>query len=362
MMTVPLPRRRLSAQAALCGWLAVATTGCVSLPTAEELRAAPAPHLSADAPSGITDERTEFRQYFCDEYLGSSTNVDAAADCHAWLHRLSDEQVDVIAAQSARPDLQVLFVTGAFSECFDESARPFASAIASRADGSDDLGTIVVGGRSGTSHNARQIADFLETWPADPEKPLVLVGYSKGTTDILQFLVDYPELASNVDAVVSVAGAVRGSPIADRYGGFYDLLFSHVPMKRCEKGDGDVVDDLRTSVRRTWLAEHDLPAHVRYYSLVAFTTRERVARALVRTWKSLLSDSRRNDGQLVPEDALLPNSSLLAYLNADHWAVAMELESEHPLIAARRDELPFPHDALLGAMLRHVGNDLAGVR
>ena len=361
-MTVPMLRLNAAAQAALCGWLAVALTGCVSLPTTEELLVAPAPHLSADAPAGITDERSEFRQHFCEEYRGSSTQDDTVARCDAWLHRLSDEQGRVTVTAAARPDLQVLFVTGAFSECFDESARPFASAIAARANDNDDLGTIVVGGRSGTSHNAKQIADFLETWPDDPAKPLVLVGYSKGTNDILQFLVDYPELASNVDAVVSIAGAVRGSPIADRYGRLYDLLFSHAPMKRCEKGDGDVVDDLRTNVRGAWLAEHDLPAHVRYYSLVAFTTRERVARALVRTWKSLLRDSRRNDGQLVPEDALLPNSSLLAYLNADHWAVAMELESEHRLIAARRDETPFPHNALLGAMLRHVGDDLNGVR
>ena len=359
-MNLSLFHRKIGVHTLMAGWLLSATTGCVSLPTSEELRNAPSPHLSADAPSGVIDKRAKFRQLFCEEYAATRASNDEAAGCDTWLHRLPDEPDYQPAVVASRTNLQVLFVTGAFSECFDESARPFASAILARPETGDVFGTIVVGGRSGTGHNAAQISEFLESWSPDPTRPLVLVGYSKGTSDILQFLVDYPELAVRVDAVVSIAGAVRGSPIADRYGRLYDLLFSHVPMRRCEKGDGDVVDDLRTEVRRAWLAEHKLPDHVQYYSLAAFTTRERMARALVKTWKSLLHDSRRNDGQLVPEDALLPNSSLLAYLNADHWAVAMELESEHPHIAARRDASPFPHDALLGAILQHVGQDLAG--
>jgi hypothetical protein len=41
---------------------------------------------------------------------------------------------------------------------------------------------------------------------------LILLGYSKGTTDILHFLVAYPDLALRIEAVLSVAGAVNGSP------------------------------------------------------------------------------------------------------------------------------------------------------
>ena len=334
-------------------------TGCVSLPTAEELREAPSPHLQPNAPAGITDERPRFRQYFCEELQQEGATGGEVVECDSWLHRLIDEQDGARSEHGGRRSLQMLFVTGAFSECFDESARPFASAIEARAGSADTFGTIVVGGRSGTVHNAGQIAAFLESWPVDRERPLVLVGYSKGTSDILQFLVDYPEPAARVSAVVSIAGAIGGSPIADRYDGLYDMLFSRFPMKRCEKGDGAVVDDLRTDVRKTWLAENALPPHVHYYSLAAFTTRDRMARALVNTWKSLLRDSRRNDGQLVPEDALLPDSTLLAYLDADHWAVAMELEKEHGVLAARQDESTFPHGALLGALLRVVGEDLS---
>jgi dienelactone hydrolase len=346
---------------ALATLMMVFAAGCVTPPALDELRRTPSPHLLPGAPAGIQDHRSRFREYFCAEFDEQRAMADASASCESWLHQIPDEFERPTFASDTRVHLQALFVTGAFSECFGESARPFASAIAALAGRGDDFGTIVVGGRSGTEHNARQIADFLEAWPGDEDKPLVLFGYSKGTSDILQFLVDYPDLANRVSAVVSVAGAVGGSPLADRYGSIYDLLFSHLPSSHCEKGDREVVDSLRTDTRRSWLAENPVPSHVRYYSLAAFTTRDRMAKALVPSWKSLLQDSRRNDGQLLPVDSMLPQSSLLAYLNADHWAVTMELEKEHGIIASRPDPTPFPHTALLAAMLRLVGEDLAEI-
>lgn len=349
---------RLSMRPVLTICMCLFVAGCVSLPDTEDLLRTPSPHLSSDAPAGITDERARFRAYFCAEFE-RATDPDNAAACEDWLHRLPDETETAPSFGISRRPLQALFVTGAFSECFGESARPFSSAIAELTGSGDDFGTIVVGGRSGTVHNAAQIAEFLRSWPISDEKPLVLFGYSKGTSDILQFLVAYPELAARVSAVVSVAGAVGGSPLADSNSSIYDLLFSHLPSSHCEKGDHHVVDSLRTDTRSMWLAENALPGHIQYYSLVAFTTRERMARALVPSWEALLRHSRRNDGQLLPIHAMLPHSSLLAYLNADHWAVAMELENEHGFIANRPDPKRFPHTALLSAMLRIAGEDLA---
>ena len=357
-MNVKKWRHLRDIRAALVACILLCTAACVSLPDTDELLRAPSPHLSSEAPAGITDERARFRGYFCAE-LERATDRGNATTCDDWLHRLPDEIANAPKAGSARRPLQALFVTGAFSECFGESARPFASAIAELAGSGDDFGTIVVGGRSGTAHNAGQIAEFLGSWPTSNEKPLVLFGYSKGTSDILQFIVDYPELASRVSAVVSIAGSVGGSPLADNDSSIYDLLFSHLPSSHCEIGDGHVVDSLRTDTRGQWLAANPLPGHIRYFSLVAFTTRERVARALVPSWELLLGHSRRNDGQLLPVHALLPQSSLLAYLNADHWAVALELENEHEFLGGRPDSTPFPHTALLSATLRLVGQELA---
>jgi hypothetical protein len=255
--------------------------------------------------------------------------------------------------------MQVLLVTGAFSECFGDDARPFGSALPNLRDSSVRIDTIVVSGRSGTEHNAREIAEYLDTWNVRPEAPLVLIGYSKGSSDILQFLVDFPEAARQVDAVVSVAGSVGGSPLADEFDGLYDFLFSHLPSGHCPPGDGDVVNSLRTEIRRAWLRDNELPAHVAYYSVAAFATRERVARALVPSWESLLDRDARNDGQVLAGDALIPGSTLLGYLHADHWAVALDIEDESPLLAHREMDAQFPHLALLQAILQQVTMDMA---
>jgi hypothetical protein len=89
--------------------------------------------------------------------------------------------------------------------------------------------------------------------------------------------------------------------------------------------------------------------------VAAFSTRDRVARAPLQSWKTLLGESRRNDGQLLPQDALIPGSTLLGYLNADHWAVVMELEEDLGFFAARRDRTPFPHEALIWQVSDDLG-------
>jgi len=82
-----------------------------------------------------------------------------------------------------------------------------------------------------------------------------------------------------------------------------------------------------------------------------------MARGLVPAWEILLRHDRLNDGQLLPRDALIPNSTLLGYLNADHWAVAMHLEDERPMLTRRNDPRRFPHTALLRAILLQLTQD-----
>lgn len=342
---------------AVCGAV-VALGGCVTGPRLADLQALPAPHLSPGAPPGVVDARAGFRPRFC-AALASRDSHRSGPDCESWLHRLDDEPTAGVSSTARPVAMDVLLVTGAFSECFGQHARPFDAAVTELAGGPHRFRTVVVGGRSGPKHNAAQIAAHLEEHPPDMERPLMLIGYSKGATDIMQFLVDYPAQASAVDAVISVAGAVYGSPLADVFDGTYHLLFSHVPMNSCGTGDSGVVHSLRTDLRRQWLEDNALPADIRYYSLAAFTTRDRLARALVPTWRMLLRHDERNDGQLIPADALLPGSAVLGYVNADHWAVAMEIEKDLGFWAHRDSAAAFPHAALLEAVLDHVGADLA---
>lgn len=332
-------------------------SGCASLPDLTELQTPPAPHLEDGAPPGIVDARAGFRRHFCEAIADRERASERT--CDDWLHRIGRELTTPNQTAGATTPLDVILVSGAFSECFGRYELPFGEAAAVLDGRPHSISTIMVSGRSGTEHNAAQIADYLEDSAKPDDMPRVLVGYSKGTADILQFLADFPGAAKTVDAVVSIAGTPYGSPLADRYDAVYRILFSHLPLSRCDEGDRDVVHSLRTDVRRPWMETVVLPDEIQYYSVAAFTTRERIARALVPQWKTLLKESRRNDGQVLARDALLPNSTLLGYLNADHWAATIEVEKELEFLADRRDETPFPHTALLDAILRQLSHDLA---
>jgi hypothetical protein len=337
-------------------------SGCMSLPTRQELSALPAPHTELAGRRAVTDGRARFRDIFCAVLEREQAGDAQQRPCSEWLWNLGDDPV-VEHRPLPLPDLapQVYLVTGAFSECLGDEARPFNNATTRLRAAGYRIATIVVGGRSGSEHNAQQIAERLANPLPGEEGPVVLIGYSKGANDILEFLVRYPGLAARVETMVSVAGAVGGTPAADQAVGVYDLLFNRIPSSRCAPGDGKVIDSLGQQVRQSWLEQNALPGHVRFFSLATFTTRERVAATLVPVWKILLAHDLRNDGQLLARDMLVPGSTLLGYADADHWSVAIDVEEVHPVLGARTDAVPFPRAALLEAILLQVGESRARV-
>ena len=197
----------------------------------------------------------------------------------------------------------------------------------------------------------------------DADRPLVLLGYSKGAPDILEALVEYPELTERVEAVVSLAGAVRGSPLSENATQAQANMLTLVPGSACEKedGDNDAVRSLLPDVRREWLEQNPLPETVSYYSIVAFPEPERVSWALRNSWLLLGETDVRNDSQLVIFDQIIPGSTVMAVVNADHWAVAVPIQRSHRFVGAtfvsRND---YPREAFLEAMLRFLEEDLAG--
>ncbi len=344
---------RPTAGAALAALLAA---GCATLPDTQRLAALPGPHQSLADAAPLVDGRGRFRQIFCDVLARSG---DAGRDCDAWLWVLADEPVPPAPpAPAPGPALAVYLVTGAFSECLGDEAWPFRSAAAALVDRGYRVATIEVSGRSGTAFNAAQIDAALAATPPPDGAAAVLIGYSKGTNDILEFLVRYPGRARGVAAVVSVAGPVQGTPLADMARGLYAGLVDPVMRGRCGPGDGQVIDSLTPATRTAWLADNALPAHPRYFSLASFTTRDRVATALVPAWKWLVKREPRSDGQLLARDMLIPGSTLLGYPHADHWSVALDVEDLHPRLGARRDPVPFPRAVLLEAVLLQVAESL----
>jgi dienelactone hydrolase len=340
--------------------VALLPVGCATLPDATRLATMPAPHASLPLEAAVaTDGRARFRSIFC-SVLARTATTDATRDCNDWLWLLPDEPV--VAPQPEPPPprrLQAYLVTGAFSECLGEEARPFRQAAAALSSRGYRIATIDVSGRSGTEFNAAQIKAALAAEPPPADTRVLLIGYSKGANDILEFLVRYPESASQVAAVVSVAGPVYGTPLADLARGTYKAVVDGVMRGKCGPGDGEVVDSLSPTVRTAWMADHPLPPEPRYFSLASFTTRDRVAVALLPTWKWLVRREPRSDGQLMARDMLIPGATLLGYPWTDHWSVALDVETLHPRLGARRDPVPYPREALLEATLLQVGESLA---
>jgi len=291
--------------------------------------------LSEDSPAQILsypgappaiDGRPRFRQMVCALAEQLSSGGNSRFDCQNLLWRLADEnepQSPPPALPSHDSRLRILIVPGAFAECFPEFGMPFEDAAAPLRQRGYRIDFIPVSGRSGADHNAAQIAAAVEQLPDDTADRIVLIGHSKGAVDILHFLVNHPQLARRITAVVSVAGAVNGSPLADDFAVTYRRVFSRIPRMYCQTGDRDVVNSLTRSYCMTWLASHRLPQHVKYFSLGGFARREDIHPMMLLTYDLLAMAEPRNDGYVAFSDQVIPGAMLLGYANLDHWDIAL---------------------------------------
>jgi len=338
----------------------VALPGCVSYPGPSELRATVAAYPGG-APLPGDDGRARFREIFCSLAADGDEPPSGEMSCNALLWKLADEvpptdppaPLPTLAAH-----LHAFVVSGAFGDCRTLDTIPYGDGIERLSAQGVAIQAVMVSGRSGVERNARQIADAVEAAHVPGGDRIVLIGYSKGALDIMQFLLDYPQFAKQVVAVVSVAGPIMGSPLASTADWWYRELFSKSFSSLCDPGDGRVVESLLPSTRRQWLVEHPLPAHVRYFSLASFTTRKHLSQGLTMTWRMLADDDIRNDGQVLVDDAVIPGSVLLGYANADHWDVAISIDRQMPHLSKRPSKRHFPRDTLLDAMLLYVSESI----
>ena len=322
----------------------------------------PAQALTYIGAPPISDQRPRFREIFCMLVNESSEAQERQIHCDDYLWRLNDETQGF---DSNRPlpmhDTRVnfIFVTSAMADCFPEMANPYTNAVDRLKNLGYRIEKLVVSGRSSSSFNAAMIADAVRGHELRANESLVLIGYSKGATDILHFLVDFPMLAQKVTAALSIAGAINGSPIADRFADTYARWFKETPLKHCPPGDGGVLVSLKRSVQFPWLAANPLPEDVQYYSIAAFTNRDNVQPGLLLTYDMLRTIDPRNDGQLLVYDQLIPGSLLLGYVNLDHWDIAVPVR-ETMVSSGWADTYPYAHvrDLLFEAMILYVVENL----
>lgn len=313
--------------------------------------------------AGIEDKRARFREIFCEVLEARSSELPDYQPCEQALTRLGVEPPSMgrpVTLELSRRRLVAALVPGIGWDCFSAwLQQPETETSHVRKYGYDFM-MLTVDALSGTQTNAGLIRDAIMAMPQEAGPPrLVLIGHSKGVPDILEALVTYPELRSRVAAVVSNAGAVGGSPLANDAEQYQAELLRHLPKSRCGSGDGRGVASLRPATRRAWLATHRLPSEVRYYSLVAFPQPDRISAILKPSYNTLSRVDPRNDSHVLFYDQLLPGSTLLGYLNADHWAIAVPIARAYPMVGAMFvTRNAYPREALLEAILRFVEEDL----
>ncbi|MFI0397718.1 MAG: hypothetical protein ACH34X_01455 [Thiolinea sp.] len=311
---------------------------------------------SLPIPKNILDVRHRFREVFQavrSAYPQANILFDLPAE--QALRKFADEQSttgQAVYLGAPRLDLHYVIITGLVADCLSHQVTPFHRARQYLHERGFTSSVLKVNGRSSSQHNAAMIQQALTAFP--PKHRFVLLGYSKGAVDALQALITYPGLCERVAAVVSLAGAIGGSPLVETTPAWLKWLFAKLPLPGCQLGDGAALQSLDRIERKQWLATHNLPAEIRYFSLVALPEPEQVSRILRLNHRKLAQFSLKNDSQVLAEDALIPGSDLLGYANADHWALTLPLAHRWPFLRFLLDKNDYPREILLESIVRYV--------
>lgn len=312
---------------------------------------------------GVTDDRARFREIYCEVLEAHELEQPDYRPCDVALTRVADEKPgsgQAVQLGQSHTRLKVFFVPGVGWDCFSDWLAPDATAVDHIKGLGHDFELVPIEGLSSSRRNARIIRDtVLQSVRDGAGGRAVLIGYSKGAPDVLEAVTAYPELETHVAAVVSIAGAVWGSPLANEVKQSHLTPLRNWPGATCSAGDGGVLESLTPTTREKWMAENQLPSGIRYYSVAALPDPQNISTILQPGFVQLAKLDARNDSQLLLFDQFVPGSTFLAYLNADHWAVALPIARSHRFLGQTFvNRNAYPREALLEAILRSVEEDL----
>ena len=227
------------------------------------------------------------------------------------------------ALESLR-DRQVVFVGGYLNEAFQKNYFKDALAVTK-----DELGvrasTVFPASHESVTEDADKLAEEVTAKFEAPHEPVVLVGHSKGGSDALLAVMRHPELvlSGKVDRVVSIQGAIGGSPVAEELERIDPDGYLPGLASISTTGSREVFRDQLAALRR------DLPpGDFERLSSRIFYVRGAVSRSSLsmelRPTHRLLDRYSPNDGLVVASDQKLDGIGTdLGVVDADHAALTV---------------------------------------
>tara|TARA_R110001592_G_scaffold175466_1_gene414619 strand:+ start:41921 stop:43150 length:1230 start_codon:yes stop_codon:yes gene_type:complete len=237
----------------------------------------------------------------------------------------------------------------------------------------DDLTAAVEQG-AGLAANTKEIANDEQQAP----KNIVLIGYSKGSPDIYQLLVDRPDLTDRIRCIYNWGGAVGGSYLADDiYTSIKDMsmpkvekamasflalispainIKSGVLRRFDEYNIKEAVRDLTTYERSDFLAKNmaylsslDIPV----FNITGSTSAMEVPYFQIQGVMEINRYDLNNDMQLTQAQAKLktPMATDLAMLRAHHWDMSYDPFPKLMRFGSPNLDHPFPKEAAVKAMV-----------
>ncbi len=300
------------------------------------------------------DQTRKFAEVFCSVLEREHPDAGEWGPCGQYLDGAVGDTGRTLPPSNAWSKYRLLIVPGVFSAC-TTGTPAYREGQKHLKDAHGMTVELLSVPNDSSENNGRIVAQYLREHARDDDRKYIVVGYSKGAPDALTALVQDPEAARAVAAFVSVAGAVGGSPIAEALPRQVNQWMSALNLGGSCEGDlSATFRSLRRDVRQAFLMAHP-DAVVPSYSISAVSDRATTSKMLQESWQLLSVFDKREDGQLVQGDTLLPGATFLGTAKADHLAVAMPFEfSADSKVLSMVDRNHYPRTALLEALIRFI--------
>ena len=304
--------------------------------------------------SSGADRSADFASLFCSVLRKENPDTGEWEDCGHYLDGVPASP-KAVALNAIPREYRVLILPGFMSSCVSSVQAMQQGQEHLRKEHGLEVEYLQLPNAS-SEDNGAQIAAYLKQHAADDSRKYIVVGYSKGAPDFQVGMAHDAKAASHVAAFISLAGAIGGSPAAEALPSIIDRYTKSLNLGTCQGDIAQAARSLRSDLRHEFLRSHPDPV-VPTYSIAATSERDSTSKMLLQAWMMLSAYDSDQDSQVTKHDAIVPGSSFLGELHADHLAVALAFE-QSPDMRSLVDHNHYPRAALLESLVRFVAGDL----